>query len=263
MEGDGNMARELKNKPLVEAILEVRWRLQGGSPASQADPHYKLLLGRLFDRMLKDYPEHEPLPTAKIPDEFVGNVVQHRFRVAANSWPLVQVGPGVFTINSTTEYKWPDFRSRALSAIGKIYNAHPKVEDLKITNIILRYIDAVEYDYNTENIFTFLREKMKLNIALPANLFSDIEVEDKPDGLMSQFVFRTGKPKGIINLRFATGHKQHTPALIWETTVESTGEDLPKMPEGFETWIDNAHELTDDWFFKMIEGELERRFAGE
>ncbi|MBP8986104.1 MAG: TIGR04255 family protein [Syntrophobacterales bacterium] len=79
------MAKELKNKPLVEAILEIRWKLQGLPSGPQVDPHYKLLLGRLFDRMLKDYPEHEQLPTANVPDELVGHVVQHRFRVAASN----------------------------------------------------------------------------------------------------------------------------------------------------------------------------------
>ena len=37
------MAKELKNKPLVEAILEIRWKLRGASPGPQTDPHYKLL----------------------------------------------------------------------------------------------------------------------------------------------------------------------------------------------------------------------------
>src|SRR3990170_3561524 len=150
------MAKGLKNKPLVEAILEVRWQLQGALPGPQTDPHYKFLLGRLFDRMLKDYPEHEQLPTANIPDEMVAHVVQHRFRVAANSWPLVQVGPGIFTVNSTADYKWEDFRLRVLAAIEKLYEAHPKVGDLKITNLILRYIDAVDFDYITINAFDFL-----------------------------------------------------------------------------------------------------------
>ena len=65
--------KDLKNKPLVEAILEIRWHLvqppvtvQG--PAQMmlpaADPHYRLLLGRLFDRLQKEYPVHEQLPTA-------------------------------------------------------------------------------------------------------------------------------------------------------------------------------------------------------
>lgn len=257
------MAKELKNKPLIEAILEVRWKLQGTSPGSQTDPHYKLLLGRLYDRLLKDYPEHEQLPTANIPDELVGHLVQHRFRVAANSWPLVQVGPGIFTVNSTADYKWIDFRPCVLSAIKKLYDAHPKIEDLKITNLILRYIDALEFDYTADNTFAFLKDKLKVNISLPNNLFKKTGVHDKPDSLISQFAFRCDKPNGIINIRFATGQKQNVTNIIWETTVESFGDDLPEMPQDFEGWIVSAHDLTDDWFFKMIEGELERRFAGE
>jgi hypothetical protein len=35
------------------------------------------------------------------------------------------------------------------------------------------------------------------------------------------------------------------------------------MVGGFGGWIDAAHEITDEWFFKLIEGELERSFADE
>ncbi len=255
--------KDLKNKPLVEAILEVRWELQGTPPGPQVDPHYKLLLGRLFDRMIKEYPEHEQLPTANVPDELVGHVVQHRFRVAANGWPLVQVGPGVFTVNSTHDYTWSDFRPRVLSAIEKLYDAHPKVGDLKITNLILRYIDAVDYDYTDGNVFEFLRDKLKVGISLPDSLFQDTGVERKPNSLTWQSSFRCENPHGQINIRFATGQKSNAPAVVWETTVQSSGGDLPEMPKAFEGWLEAAHEITDDWFFKMIEGELERRFSGE
>jgi len=257
------MAKELKNKPIVEAIMEIRWKLQGFPPGPQVDPHYKLLLGRLFDRMLRDYPEHEQLPTANVPDELVGHVVQHRFRVAANSWPLVQIGPGIFTVNSTADYTWPDFRPRVLAAIEKLFDAHPKVGELKITNLILRYIDAVDFDFNVGNIFEFLRDKFKLNVSLPDTLFTDTGVENKPISFTWQCSFKCQNPKGLINIRFATGQKNNVPAVVWENTVESGVDDLPEIPGNFETWLDAAHQLTDDWFFKMIEGELERRFSGE
>lgn len=257
------MAKELKSKPLVEAIMEIRWKLQGLPTEPQVDPHYKLLLGRLFDRMLKDYPEHEQLPTANVPDELVGHVVQHRFRVAANSWPLVQVGPGVFTINSTADYKWPDFRPRVLSATERLFDAHPKVGELKITNLILRYIDAVDFDFGGGNTFEFLKDKLKLNVSLPEALFKDTSVENKPNSFTWQCTFKCQKPKGLISVRFATGQRNNVPAVIWETTVESKGDNLPEMPKDFERWLDAAHDITDDWFFKMIEGDLERRFSGE
>ncbi|EFK08808.1 conserved hypothetical protein [delta proteobacterium NaphS2] len=255
--------KELKNKPLVEAILEIRWKLEGVSPAPRIDKHYKLLLGRLFDRVLDEYPEHEQLAAANIPDEMAGHVVQHRFRVGPNTWPLLQVGPGIFTVNSTADYRWTDFRPRVLTAIDNLHDAHPKVDDLKISNIILRYIDAVGFDYKGSNSLEFLRDKLKLNITLPENLFDDSDVENRPKGFTFQCSFKCKKPNGIVNIRFATGKRMDVPAIVWETTIESAGDDLPKMPQGFENWLDAAHEITDDWFFKMIAGELERRFSGE
>lgn len=111
--------KDLKNKPLVEAILEIRWHLvqltsvQG--PAQMilpaGDPHYRLLLARLFDRLQKDYPVHEQLPTATLPDDMLPQIVQHCFRAANDDWPLVQVGPGVFTVNDTHRYTWTDFQT--------------------------------------------------------------------------------------------------------------------------------------------------------
>ena len=40
----------------------------------------------------------------------------------------------------------------------------------------------------------------------------------------------------------------------------SQADQLPKVPAEFPEWLASAHEITDDWFFKLIDGELERRF---
>ncbi len=263
--------KDLKNKPLVEAILEIRWHLvqltsvQG--PAQMilpaGDPHYRLLLARLFDRLQKDYPVHEQLPTATLPDDMLPQIVQHRFRAANDDWPLVQVGPGVFTVNDTHRYTWTDFQTRAKDAVRQLYDAHPNVADFRIQSLVLRYIDAVEYNYKDEDTFAFLRDKMKLDISLPRSLFHDTSVESRPRSFSWQGMFPCSKPPGNVHINFATGEKEGKPAILWETTVQSAGDSLPNMPDDFPGWIDAAHEITDDWFFKLIEGELERRFDGE
>jgi len=50
-------------------------------------------------------------------------------------------------------------------------------------------------------------------------------------------------------------------SIIFELAVQAGEEDMPTMPEGFANWIEKAHDVIEDWFFKLIEGELERRFA--
>ncbi|MCK4811470.1 MAG: TIGR04255 family protein [Methanosarcinales archaeon] len=72
--------KPLKHKPLIEAIFEFRWELRKPSPEMKADPHYKILIGRMHDKISDEYPFHEQLPTATMPDEIAGSVVQHRFR---------------------------------------------------------------------------------------------------------------------------------------------------------------------------------------
>jgi uncharacterized protein (TIGR04255 family) len=59
------------------------------------------------------------------------------------------------------------------------------------------------------------------------------------------------------------GQKDDQTAIIWDTSVQSAGDDVPPLPQGFSQWVDAAHTVTGDWFFKLIEGELERSFSGE
>jgi uncharacterized protein (TIGR04255 family) len=67
------LRKPLKNKPLIEAIFESRWELVEPSPEMKVDPHYKILIGRLYGKISDEYPSREQsreqLPTATMPDE--------------------------------------------------------------------------------------------------------------------------------------------------------------------------------------------------
>lgn len=256
-------SRELKNKPLVEAILEIRWQLRKKAQGIAEDSHYKLLLGRVYDRLRQEYPEHQPLEAASVPDEMVAHIVQHRFRTGPDDWPLVQIGPGIMTLNDTHKYHWQDFRDRAIRLKRTLYEAHPKVTELAIENLTLRYIDAVEIDFRSTSVWEFLRDKLKVNISLAPVLFEGSGVDPVPRQFLSDQAFKSTRPKGTVQLRIATGQRNDKYSLIWETIFLSVGDDLPDMDSGFDRWLADAHRLVDDWFFKMIDGELLRRFSGE
>ncbi|MBM4049411.1 MAG: TIGR04255 family protein [Planctomycetes bacterium] len=256
--------KDLKNKPLVEAMLELRWVLPDQqSPGMASDPHYRLLLGRFSERVQKDYPAHEPLPTSTIPDSMVPHTVQHRFRATPNGWPLLQMGPGIVTVNDTAGYTWTDFQKRCETAVRWLVDAHPSPSALKFQDVTLRYIDAVAFDYKAANLFDFLRDKMKTTFALPDSLFVGAEVASSPASFHWQASFEKKEPDGTVTIRFATGAREGQASLIWETLVQSTGAQVPSMPAEFPKWLESAHDITDDWFFKLIEGDLERRFSGE
>jgi len=253
--------KNLKHKPLVEAIFELRWDLQEKAPGIKKDQNYNIFLGRLYDRVIKEYSFHEELPTANMPDEISGYVIQHRFRKDKDKWPLIQVGPGIITLNDTEGYTWDDFEKRINHLLKILFEAYPNADNsLTINWLLLRYIDAIDFNYEKENIFDFLKEKLKADIQIHKELFEETGVSNLPLGFDLRFSFPSVKPKGAVLLRFARGKKRDVNALIWETQVQSIGDDVPKIKDQIITWAVSAHKLTDDWFFKMIEGELLRRF---
>lgn len=250
----------LQNKPLVEALFEFRWSVGSREPGESVDPHYKLLPGRFYERAQAKYPHHEQLPTATMPDEVAAYLVQHRFRVAADEWPLVQIGPGILSLNVTDAYSWDDFRARIEAAVVWLFDAHPASAAMLPESLLLRYIDALDFDTGHRNIFDFLAQMMGVTIAYPSSLFDGSHVHPVPQQFLNQAAFACANPPGLVTLGFASGTVHDAPALVWETAVQSNGAQIPAMPAALSHWLENAHQIIHDWFFALIAGDLEKEF---
>jgi len=251
----------LKNKPLVEAIFEIKWELTELAPGVKLDPHYKVLIGIIYDRIKKEYPYHEPLPTSTIPDEISGYIVQHRFRKEKDKWPLIQLGPGIITLNDTEGYSWEDFYNRINQLLNVIYEVYSDINNgFRINGLLLRYIDAVNFDYEDRDILKFLEENLKISVKIHESLFKETGVNDLPLNIDLKFSFSSTKPKGVIHLRFARGRGKNYNKLMWETMVQSNDKEIPNNKNEIIKWVEEGHSLTDNWFFKMIEGKLLERF---
>lgn len=258
-------AQKIKNAPLVEAIVELRWDPQASDDSLSPDLNYSLLLGRLMELLRDEYRAHKALPNAGVPTEFASQLymVQHQFRVSDGEWPLVQVGPTVFTVNQTEGYDWEkDFRDRAIRAVNILSEAHQQLGAMQPTSLLLRYIDAIEFDWEKENILDFIREGLKTGVSLPSVLFEGTGVQGPPRGLDFKTSFRCTSPKGMAHLRVASGQRRGQNALILETMVQSLSEEVPELPGQFPDWLDAAHEVPSVWFRRLTEGPLYARFQG-
>src|SRR5688572_5700647 len=100
----------LPKKPLVEAILEIRWAIQPQADGEGIDPGFSIFLGRFYDKVSSEFPESENLPAAMMPEQITPYLVRNRFRKTKGGWPLVQVGPGILSANDTEAYDWSTFR---------------------------------------------------------------------------------------------------------------------------------------------------------
>lgn len=250
----------LKNKPLVEAIFELRWELQEQQPGIKIDPPYQLIIGGIYDKVKEEFPFHERLPTASMPDEIAGYVVQHRFRRAEGGWPLIQIGPGIITLNDTEGYVWNNFQRTISKTIEALLNTYPDSQNMRVNQVLLRYLDAINFDYENDDILAFLQGKMKMSIRVEPDLYEETGVDRLPRGLDLRFSFPAEKPNGEIKLRFTRGETKGQDSLIWETMVQSVGDDAPQSAEEIGVWAEEAHKLTHEWFFKTIDGELFERF---
>lgn len=251
--------RELKNKPLLEAIFEVKWRLINQS-GFLVDPHYELLIGRLQERVNKSFPYHETLPYASLPSLFSAFKVQHRLRKDKDEWPLIQIGPGIMSINETQNYSWATFKPLTISIIKNLFDAHPKRDELIIERVLLRYVDGYDFKYSKNNVFDFLKNMMKIEVKLPDKIFAN-GINDNPSSFSLNTSFISKKPKGFVQLKFGLGDKFGQEAIIWESIVQSQNEEVPKQPTDFDEWLETAHRLTRHCFDTLIEGELEKVFS--
>ncbi len=253
----------LKNKPLVEAILEVRWKLQERAPGIYYDPCYKILMGRLYDRLYSHYPYPVELPTSAMPDEISNYVVKQQFRKAKDEWPLIQIGPGILTLNDTKSYVWEDFEGRIRELIKALFESYPdKDKKIEISGLSLRYIDAIEFDGLPKGLFSFLREHMGVKIELNDRLFDDGSIKNDLVDTDLRLVYPTSIPEGYITIRFLLGQKNISQEriLIWETHMQSRENISFKEQNDIIDWIIKAHDITDKCFFSMLDEELMRRF---
>ena len=238
---------DLPNKPLVEAIVEIKWGQE-----KQIDT---ITAGRLYEKVREEYPVIEDLPITQIPIE-LPHMVRHRFRREKDGWPLIQIGPGVLTVNETEGYHWEEFSSRVRAVLPKLYEAHPSPDSLNIKSLLLRYINAIEFDFLSEDLLAFLSNNLHISISLAPSLFEETGVDPRPRALTGQLIFPVQDPEGALIMHIGSGKRKGQNALVWEIQFRSTESEIPKMPDGFPPWLEAAHATAEKWFFGMVRGVL-------
>jgi uncharacterized protein (TIGR04255 family) len=262
------MGRRLKNPPLVEALVELKWQLQkaesgAAGPEAVLDPGYPLYIGRLQDLLRAEYPFVERLPAAQIPDEITPHVPKYRFRRAMDGWPVVQAGPGLLSVHFTESYTWDTFLAAARATLERFLRAYPSegsISPPRMINVVLRYINAVSEHTGYSPSLDWLSRKMHINVAVPAKLVTCGPMGAETRAYRVQLDYPLSAPRGVGAICLGTGTSRGQPSTIAEVFVLSTAADAPTDAPAFEKWLVAAHEVVERWFFAMIEGDLEKAF---
>lgn len=269
------MARTLENAPLVESVFELHWELRpwtgdvnfqiplpmGASPL-QFDPNYRFVFARLSERLASQYPTYVPLPQANLPDAMVPHLVQHRFQMRAGSRvPIVQIGPGVLTVNHGSDYSWDEFKGRIRNVLELFYDSYPSPELLSIERVSLKYIDAFPFDYEVNDPVDFMQKNLSVGIELPTGAFGD-SVTKNANNVNFQVSFNANAPEGVFTSNCATGVLDNQKSLFWQLWLTSLNPKIDFHSES-DAWLDSAHDVIERWFFESLSGDLRRELLNE
>jgi uncharacterized protein (TIGR04255 family) len=257
------MGKLLKDKPLVEALLELRWDIPPMESGDLPSHFFPIFLGRFHERLKTRYSFVERLDVADLPDQMVQHVVKFRFRPERDCWPLVQTGPGVATINYTESYEWETFRDEVLQIHEKLLAAYGDADHgPRFTQLLLRYINALPIEGDSSGLLELLRDKFHFGIALPPDVTHDVVVAGPCRALHLRAHLPLKSPQGVGVIQIASGQAKGKPAIIWEIHVLSAEDAVPQDRQQFETWLQASHDVAERWFFAIIAGDLERQFEG-
>lgn len=258
------MADHLRNAPLVEALVELKWALNKDSEVEPLrDLSYPTIIGLLYNEVKKEYPFIERLPQSLFPVELITTTPTHRFRSGENEWPLIQIGPGIATLNFTTTYNWESFRNASISFINALTSSYESAATIppSLQQITLRYINAIPFQFTSQDVLEFLQNKLHIVVQFPTIMTESLG-NSQTEHLNLQVDYHIVKPVGIGALSIGRGVKQGNSALVWDLAIASFNDDVP-ISSQFAQWLSDAHKVLENWFFTLVQGELLASFKGE
>ena len=248
---------KLPNAPLQEVIFEIRWALDVNEDTNQyLDTGFELAAGSLRSILKKDFPLLQRKVPHEIPSLLLNYVTVYQYRKKKNTWPVIQHGPGILTVNDNDQnYEWETtflpLISESLSALIDSYET-----PLEFNSVGLRYVDSVKArDFGFQgNWYEFLDKTLNFNVNNSFDYrgeISDFQINQnfqQPDGSNLIITASSGKTK-----------KTSEPLLFWQIEIKKKGKiarnDVMK-------WLQTAHDITSETFKKIVKKEIYERFAG-
>lgn len=245
------MMPKLPRAPLQEAIFEIRWELDPDSISGQMiDPGFQLAQGKLQEISKDEFPVFNRKLPHGFPEQLLSYQIINQYWSGRELWPVIQLGPGIFTVNITeTSYDWPityfPLIKKSLTWLVKVYD-----NKIRINFASLRYIDSVKLkDYNFDGQWqNFIIQHFNFSFVNSFNTRGNIkglqfnQFFDLSDGSELHIMFNSGKDR-----------KTDDDALIWQTSVAKQTKFNDSL---LVDWLEYAHTTTSTLFKEMTKPEF-------
>jgi len=247
MSSKSNHIEKLSKAPLQEVIFEAFWELDINSDTKQLyDPGYEFAQGIFASMVREQFPVNKRLIPATLPLFMANHRPVHQFWTDEEKWPVLQLGPGLLTVNDTEKtYIWEtEFKpviEFGLETVLKSYQEMPRFE--KAT---LRYIDAVELESeNEDNFIKFIEKNLQIQIIKKFEISGAIQKQS----INQVYKLENGSS---LHLTVSDGKRNNKPAVVWQTAIMIekylTDQEIKK-------WVQEAHSVISDLFKRMLRKE--------
>ncbi len=258
----------LDRSPLVEAWLEIRWKVGEAGSQTGVDPDYPFALGVFRDSVKDQYGYIETTDANRVPEEVTPHMVRYRFRPGEKEWPLLQLGPGIATVNAvgSSYANWRSFKSVALYLRKKLLKAY-EGKPFRTDGLILRFRNAEVVNYSKLDAYEWLDDNLNTQVNMPETIPGFASRRQTPSSVQINLSYELVSPAGQGSILIATGNRKlHTDedeqieeeVIVWELVVASRGSDAPDIEDqkAYTSWLEESHNVLHEWFFSLIEGPL-------
>jgi uncharacterized protein (TIGR04255 family) len=250
--------------PLVEIIAEVRWPLQQltAIPGVAIDPNFDRFRSA-FEKIAESqgFKAQETLPSAQV-RELLPYTPTHRIRLAEGKWPVIQLGPGILTVNQVPPYRgWKSFRPILDNAFTSFLACYPMVGELvPLVHLELRYIDAFRNAHGVASPNAFIREGLSIGLRVPKELLTRVSDSNNVGGACALEIL-LGANLGKAHVQLAAGRFNEEPAVVASFIVQSDGFKVPTSPEEVSSWFDRAHREVRELFSVAVPKDVLSTFG--
>jgi uncharacterized protein (TIGR04255 family) len=252
-------------------VFEIRWALHGDEtipPPFRVDPGFGVLVDAFTEGARKlGFPVRREI--APISQLNAWQIFCRYYRSDNQNFPILQIGPGIFAANQSSEYDWISFRKLAREGVELLLRAYPRLRDFPFSPIQseLRYIDVFDQGViGTLDFVEFANTATTMKISLP-NKLSGISEIAKAGRIQFSFPVE-GRKDTIFLFDYASGLRApEDPIIRLETKVISTSNGLPSLRKGrggvdtIDEWLEGAHAVTSPFFKRFINQTIMQKFS--
>ena len=237
---------KLPNAPLIEVVIELRWQITQKNELTGI----QYLYGDLYNELKDKFPHRESIIPVDIPIEMTLNQPVHRFRARAGGYPLIQIGPGILTLNTIDDiYEWNSFFKDAKEIIEKFLKVYTLPDKQVVPGIM--FIDFFSFNFEENDVLDYINRNFKATLSQ-----SFFEADKPPIDFNMGFAYNIELGQLRVNLQKGIVNKSE--GILLQTRIN--GKPLLAKEEKLGKWLNDAHELTSDLFKQLTAGNLYETF---